>query len=967
MAEVVIPEIKHEYIRQVDTETTKNDWFDECIADNKEAAWAGIGTGELDSQYQPSPVKEPDYYMQYCSSDDYDYLKDYRLIWGYGIGIIEQDVICSLSTGEHLAEGKDACDTYATENAAGENTDWKRGTWIKFSGNRNVSPTRIGEVILPERVISLKDLCAALTLENPCDFYLPQENSILNAQNLCGTKTNSPITLCLSDEAGMPFGSTLNLSYAFAYTDARIWQFDTYGVDESYMFYHAKIGQLVVGAMDVTCNYTSKFEEAIGNGESVLYPMVLDKAMFKNSTNLIIETTATARCREDVSECFYGCDIYMDITGIDFSNARNVQNMFYRVNVVEDEIDLDLSSFVEHDDDVEDRFSNFFYTDSTNKIINITAPTCKLKGFDVFKIYSCIINIINNLICYDYSDKKDYVINDKVRAFFYSNRNKIIGNFVGAAIFTNEENASPLTNDSNVVISSEENINLEDTLKYYLNDASINFFPAVCLYNNGYYQTGTGMEECIDCINLDNYYFPTQIIALLKSQLYNQHYSSGRNYSANINKSNKEFCIIYGFGYSKDYNITINENSSVYMMSNTGVKGGNYYPYTDNDDYRLNIINESEISVDINTYPYNIGNIAKIYQIYANNCNIKSLNAFNWKRAQQVAYRIIELNNLDITNFERILFTNFNILNEIIINKEREVNMNSLEYNGYVYVGNLSDKELTIRSNYVYNNINIIPFIIVDGSTQINKINLIHDNGNYDYQGVLARCNNFKYSDIIKGYAYHIDKRYMYFNCNKDYITNTIDDLEDKVINYGNSNFNAYNNFDLAIDLSNYTININNLAVGDYFTILSNYLGNNKMTANNTVFNINDTRNKYYRFYNIVSNNLTLNINTFTELILDEDLTGTLILNGNGKSVKINSIGIENLTMCNISNSCNISLCSKLTQESINSIVNPINYTSGCTLTINTIPFQYITEEQKQALVAAGVTLVEYIPTETTE
>ena len=44
MAEVVIPEIKHEYIRQVDTETTKDDWFDECIADNKEAAWAGIGT-----------------------------------------------------------------------------------------------------------------------------------------------------------------------------------------------------------------------------------------------------------------------------------------------------------------------------------------------------------------------------------------------------------------------------------------------------------------------------------------------------------------------------------------------------------------------------------------------------------------------------------------------------------------------------------------------------------------------------------------------------------------------------------------------------------------------------------------------------------------------------------------------------------------------------------------------------------
>ena len=336
MAEVVIPEIKHEYIRQVDTETTKDDWFDECIADNKEAAWAGIGTGELDSQYQPSPVKEPDYYMQYCSSDDYDYLKDYRLIWGYGIGIIEQDVICSLSTGEHLAEGKDACDTYATENAAGEDTDWKRGTWIKFSGNRNVSPTRIGEVVLPERIISLKDLCGALNLDSvsECDFYLPIEtnDSILNITNLCGQKSQIKV-LRNSQGAWEHFQGALQCGYAFAYANtAEAIQIGWLNaVDCNHMFYHSTVGSMNTFSENETCDYTSMFEEATGD-DLELTPYYIDKTMFKNSHGIGVNTSGVIYCKQDVSECFYGCDIYYDITGIDFSEARNVQYMFYDIN-----------------------------------------------------------------------------------------------------------------------------------------------------------------------------------------------------------------------------------------------------------------------------------------------------------------------------------------------------------------------------------------------------------------------------------------------------------------------------------------------------------------------------------------------------------------------------------------------------------------------------------------------------------
>ena len=73
---------------------------------------------------------------------------------------------------------------------------------------------------------------------------------------------------------------------------------------------------------------------------------------------------------------------------------------------------------------------------------------------------------------------------------------------------------------------------------------------------------------------------------------------------------------------------------------------------------------------------------------------------------------------------------------------------------------------------------------------------------------------------------------------------------------------------------------------------------------------------------------------------------------------------LEDITINNYENceEINLSICSKLTQQSINNIVIPTLYKTGATLTIHTTPFQYITEEQKQALVNAGVTLVEYIP-----
>jgi hypothetical protein len=978
MAEVVIPEIKHEYIRQVDTETTKDDWFDECIADNKEAAWAGIGTSENDSQYQPASSVEPDYYMQYCSSDDYDYLKDYRLIWGYDIGIIEQDVICSLSTGEHLAEGKDACDTYATENAAGEDTDWERGIWIKFSGNRNVSPTRIGEVILPERVISLKDLCAALTLENPCDFYLPQENSILNAQNLCGTKTNSPITLCLSDEAGMPFGGVLNLSYAFAYTNARIWQFDTYGVDESYMFYHAKIGPLVVGAMDVINNYTSKFEEAIGDGESILYPMVLDKAMFKNSTNLIIETTATTKCREDVSECFYGCDIYMDITGIDFSNARNVQSMFYRINAVKDEINLDLSSFVEHDDDVEDRFNNFFCVTKSISL-NITAPECKLKGFDVFYASNSTINLINELHYYDIWDLKDFQLDNtsesryKFKSLFNCSNITINGTIYGIGLFTcNLSGIRIINSNSNLIVKTEENsdYNINDIIDFYHDKSNgssfdANYFPTIILNTSQYIDFN---------LNIDDFVFVNCVSFYNASREYTQELNS-----INVDKTNKEFYIVNRKSTCPlNINITINNNSIIKSFS--GVYD-NIWDYNNTNIPLIDLINEDE-SPNNDLIIYKRFNGTKIenfkyIKINAPSCNVifsedSIPSTIDYRNYYVMYYYFINVKSFNDNNFPTSFSNRYRYF-KFVIEVVNKIISNEVSKPYFHIQNNLIDKILTNDNNIIIetNGHGIRPLVL----ESLDKINYIEyptintTGDNYERIGLIGNLNNVPLSRFLQ-------RRWqnsIYVYSANNLIEKIIDDIEDYDIDLGNY---GYANDDIIYFSINQSLE-HNIICG---IIRVNYSYNrNIVTSEIKGLQKNNT---YDRTLNTYLCNLKGDLDLkccFTLYVSDcPELTGinyTQIVGNERDTTALNfDESVTNITTFNFTceyedviENLNLSYMDKLNQESINTIVEPNKFVSGATLTINTIPFQYITEEQKQALVDAGVTLVEYIPTETTE
>ena len=984
MAEVVIPEIKHEYIRQVDTETTKDNWFDECIADNKEAAWAGIGTSENDSQYQPAPSVEPDYYMQYCSSDDYDYLKDYRLIWGYGIGIIEQDVICSLSTGEHLAEGKDACDTYATENAAGENTDWKRGIWLKFSGNRNVSPTRIGEVVLPEKIISLKDLCVALNLDSvsECDFYLPIEtnDSILNITNLCGQKSQIKV-LRNSQGAWEHFQGALQCGYAFAYanTTEAIQIGWSNAVDCNHTFYHSTIGNMNTFSENETCDYTSMFEEATGDGLE-LTPYYIDKAMFKNSHGISVNTSGVIYCKQDVSECFYRCYIYYDISGINFSEARNVQNMFYNINPVNiDEINLDLSSFVEHDDDVEDRFNNFFDVNKDSIIVNITSPNCKIKGHCVFQAGSESIFNINGLMKY-------YAISDLIEWYDKDNQkfvyglfkinwdNTINGEFQGVSLFTasNTGSSEKLTEDSNIVIHSYDEDKVKDTIKNILifYDSS---FPCIC----------NGVSISAPTIfNLNDYYF---VNALNNNNRYLNAINDNTDEYINVDKTNKEFFILSTNSISSySFNITSNTNFYISQISNDNIN------YRSDVHSTINIINDNDYN--INAYQY-FRNTSRYAILNCPNGNLKFVsdtdNILNNKISTYLYYRFISLNSLYYDDENRTYNEIYKFclysesLNYIYLNSRQYYHLHNDYRNSSPNYSNmiLTDSDnLTISSNMVNDDDIIIPVIYIIPITKefLNYPTIIHEQGNWTCNGVHGIFNNTPITEFFKRFADKdntfrrmIDFTLTHYDNKIETVINNIGENTITPIRDGSVNNSNIGNFNYFGSLYNLTIDLwNRINYINHYNINNGYITNmeNVKFAAARIQYVNSDFNVYTYLHDIDLNHIVANvINIYFGLYEDNYFRTIDAINFNSDCDITNLKFIYNKKGCKINVQCNLSYLNKLTQESINSICVPTFYNSGCTLTINTIPFQYITEEQKQALTDAGVTLVEYIPTETTE
>ena len=1016
MAEVVIPEIKHEYIRQVDTETTKNDWFDECIADNKEAAWAGIGTGELDSQYQPSPVKEPDYYMQYCSSDDYDYLKDYRLIWGYGIGIIEQDVICSLSTGEHLAEGKDACDTYATENAAVENTDWKRGIWIKFSGNRNVSPTRIGEVILPERVISLKDLCAALQLNNDCHFVFPITNfdditstTVLNTSNMCGQ--NNHIIIDINSEVSFNM-TTLNCSYMFAnatigedITD-RLGFIEslTQAIDFNHCFYKTKFANIFehIDCSNIlsSANVESMFEESNFNNVvgTISYNGPVGKATFKNCIGTI-DFTSTFNLQSDVESAFEGTTIIntgsrdetnpeddnlINWNSIDFSKVTNAKRMFYDITCKNsNEMFLDLSSVVEHENG---SFDNFIYSINYIKL-NLKASNCKLKGIKL--IYGFNLNIINELKVYDYDDLIEYDNSDSnsINTYIIGGTGNVKGTIVGTWLFNRI-----LNDNSNVILKTKEFT--EEELATIFDFYKDKIFPTIFVSE---INANNINNISFSNINLDNYFFINAIRTIWYSR--NTNVDVEYTTTINVDKTNKNFCIIINNDYINGYNLNITTNTDCYLF------------YTNNDNVigilssYVNYINYCNININ-SQEEHNIYLFPKTHTDYINNNNNSLENYFNYqidspkytyiidyKNCNRAACNFKNLKKLDVTYpGNKTTSHGYDIIGDIIgIENIEQIDIKGFcaDSNNCIKLYTISEN-IHITSNYIINNFNVIsPIIIIghkyktDDYININAPTYTHENGDIDYICVKGTFKNTDIKDFVrrttlKSYGrndYDISLRPTIYRHNTNADNYVLEQIIDNDLNYNIFTFNhtsAINGtfFSLTGNFENYIFNSS-----------SNYNRINLDTVNNSIFDINEylTINSFkYKsaqnvsIYNIKSSNIIFSLNSVKGLKFSNCLfDNTVTINGDVEQIEFNidyKYDIINLLLnCTGIKICDLTNLDKLTQESINSIITPTNFVSGATLTINTIPFQYITEEQKQALVDAGVTLVEYIPTETTE
>lgn len=996
---LILPEIKHEYLFHLDTEETKNSVFDQCRAEGKEAAYSTFGTAQNDSEYQPAPTEEPDYYMQYCSSDGYDYLKDYRLVWGYGIGIIEQDVICSLTTGEHLAEGKEACDAYEAENAAGENVDWKRGIWLKFSGNRNNSPARIGEVILPEYIISLKDLCAVLTPTNGCVFEMFNSvrgvdvvTHILNISNLCGQKN---ITVTPNDNYYQADFFPLDVSYAFA--NATITGFDDplgfwyifqNAVNGNHCFYNAKLtvamGDLNYFGKIENGNYESAFEGCTitaTTGEEINYTGVVNKATFKNCKSTLLMPTM-AKCIGDCESAFEGCTIdgtgsrdgdtddNIDWNSLDFSRVTNAKRMFYNTSWVEDEVFLDLSSVIEHENGA---FDNFLYVGSGgSKIFNIKASNFKIRGNSVFylPVIGNTINVIGELKYYDYLDDinlahtKNYTFN--FICFMTLTNATVKGIFNGVNLFYHNYNNKPLFNEgSNIKLITKEynqdeiyNIVNRHTYSNSYEDYITSYFPTPIINIREY--------SFYNYINIDDYFFIDCIAT------YNYGYRTQNvGYSIEVVKSNKSFAITGYFGNRANCDININ-NSTIYFANvGTHFKNDTYRDYYYKNT--INFITENNYDITcLRCNNYNMGYTPTIYNldkgtiIFANDennikgdvqLNIDKLYCINYNNFEddgQATYNRIRINNLN------------NIIkdNGLVDWDKKLENAASGTTKYSIYVNNIT--------NYITNNNEYYPTVTILAKDNMpnypNVINSNNDKLNLSYNGFVGEFINTPLSDFIKRVDYineNESRLYLaafYFN-NVNNHERIIDDIIDESIqlsvvktfvfglnNINHSfNFTLYDNYYIKIGgFEDDELNIGSINIIGLDTIYTNL--NDGYLQLRYMSNININSNVKLRPIQIINctncEHCNLNIKDTYSLTIDE-----------------NSINITDFTLkSNIINNCNLTYLDKLTQESINSIVNPTNFASGCTLTINTIPFQYITEEQKQALVNAGVTLVEYIP-----
>ena len=1004
---LILPEIKHEYLFHLDTEETKNSVFDQCRAEGKEAAYSTFGTAQNDSEYQPAPTVEPDYYMQYCSSDGYDYLKDYRLVWGYGIGIIEQDVICSLTTGEHLAEGKEACDAYATENAAGENVDWKRGIWLKFSGNRNNSPARIGEVVLPDYIISLKDLCSVFSSTGYVEVNGFNTEHIINMNNMFYNDEQNVI-FRIGNNVIFDFNSCRTAKKSFYQVSIRNENISFVNLKQEcyydYMFQRASLNSIPAGFSDnqniggIGMFYNARIYETVDNINMKLYSYMFCVNDSHGVPNTIHfgNNCQFNNCSEDISYAFKGTYMTDDIT-INYTNARIFDNTFDNVTFLKDNtITIDLSSIVAVESANHFFNNQFNRADTTNFII--IAPNCKFKGTCVFTFSQCNVNIDGVLKYYDLSDIKQLNLSlntsnsgdiTETLGFIQPKQVCITGTIQGIGLFFGYQFIYQDNKSSIVVINEElEEYEYVDLLRYLSRKQYIPYL----IYTNGYVTSsnsiiGENISKYFECLNLDNYFF---IANLYKQKVYRSKHGVNTDnvITINVNKKDKCFAILYPTNPFVNINIETNNNSKIFYTTtlasalpqntytdlftqnyrqiilnidktDSGIgniyyvedyktdltAGTNYYGgiMINSPDYNIVNYEDSEYDTDINritNYVFcfdNINNIdLKKYVKTTSSCCLVTIKGSG----------NIDISNINIANTYNMYDTRFLISKDVTIHTYYK----DTEYNLPVFVAN----ELSIITQdncnfpFIYDENNNYAYCCIN---TINNCDTINASQLFKFIGSVGgnKLNNL---DIVWNNT---------VNWDLDYYDIVKSDTEPELTSF---RFNSPTNYNLTIDYVEK--DITSLVIGNWDDNTNFSL--NTLTIGNILSRQNGSMYLYYITDIVNINAKTLYAIYFYECSKLKSITinSSDSITYNIKSLYVDEMcaNLEDITINNYENceEINLSICSKLTQQSINNIVIPTLYKTGATLTIHTTPFQYITEEQKQALVNAGVTLVEYIP-----
>lgn len=910
-----IKDLQSSYVFQTDIEEHKEDILNQAKEDNKEACWVGYGIGNINSQYQPSPIKDDDYYMKYCNSDNYDYLKDYRLVWGYSIGIVEEDVIVNTDTGEHLAEGDD-CATYVPPSGI----NYKKGKWLRFSGIYNLNPKIIQSVYLPDYIISFKELCKSLQTVDIIEDL--DTSNIYNMDeafyNVNSINNTNKLILDFSNVK-----SAVNCFYATKINNECI---DFINCNDdcnySYMFKSSKLAYLPTGINKQNIGGEEMFYSAMFQGD-ITFNMKLYHHMFYFAKFDTINGHFV--CDKDISYAFDNSSCNNFNASIDFTDVTNANNAISIT--VNNPFTIDLSTLPE--------------TSSYDCIITIynevtIIPASFIHKQPIIKLYNYTvtnykINITKPIKYYTIYDD-EFTLSCYLMKCFSSNRtvNLDINIDIETTLLKNGYlSLSNLTGD--LIIRD----NIPDDISY-------DQFKSLLNKN----VTGVNVNlSSFDCVNYDDYHTPS-IIGI-----------------KNIDATNKNVCIFDAGGRTiktnSEHNVYINYNSqagqnNIIDIINDDTSVNNVYLYILNTNTNPNIINaiNSNIAVE-RKYTTSSSNT----RVKVQNCKQITLNG-----RINILYIIENIDSIKY-NYNLKIYSKTNKKYTII--SESNLNSNYIFYP--LQIAQIDDNNNIIGAcefpNFIHEKSDKY-FILSDNFyidfdvTYLSKFAYLYPNSTRSYNGI----NSFSYFETAQIYYYsnkynssikpieeetyidmldYKDLNNSLFNlvCNGDYTNAIIDNIKSEIDIYGeyeDENGERIINY-IPKEISCYSLHT--IRPGHSTSLIYNNI-NPKNKTTNVLFNTLGVDGYTFEYQNIKVTSLTY-----------QDF-GIIIKN-------VESLVHLDISEAKIGKFLTLYYVENLDDESINGIINA-DYQANTQITLSFKIYNKLTDEQKQIILDKNCTLISY-------